>query len=258
MSDDLKPKLLALDFDGVLCNGMVEYFDSTCRAYQEIWGEPIDPALYDSFRLLRPVIETGWEMPVLLRALVNNFAIAELENNWSTAAHQIVQAENLDPKTLVAALDGVRDRAIAERLSDWLRLHQFYPGVLGKLQATLASDVEVFIVTTKEGRFVIQLLEEQGVNLPADRVLGKEVKRPKYETLRLLGQQTGIQPNSIWFVEDRLPALEFVAQQADLTNVQLFLASWGYNTAKTRAEASQNSVIAVLDLEQFCGDFKQW
>ena len=33
------PQILASDFDGVICDGLIEYFASTERAYQKIWTQ---------------------------------------------------------------------------------------------------------------------------------------------------------------------------------------------------------------------------
>jgi hypothetical protein len=63
---------LALDFDGVLCEGSREYFETSRRTYARLWPDaprPGDECL-QAFRALRPVIETGWGMPLLLRAIV--------------------------------------------------------------------------------------------------------------------------------------------------------------------------------------------
>jgi hypothetical protein len=49
-----------------------------------------------------------------------------------------------------------------------------------------------------------------------------------------------------------------VQQQPDLQGIQLFLAAWGYNTPKTRAEIISDRGIKLLSLEQFQQDFKQW
>ncbi|MCZ8160393.1 MAG: HAD family hydrolase, partial [Microcystis sp. LE19-196.1B] len=31
------PRILALDFDGVLCDGMIEYFQISKRTYETLW-----------------------------------------------------------------------------------------------------------------------------------------------------------------------------------------------------------------------------
>lgn len=255
----LKPiNLLALDFDGVICDGLVEYFASTKKAYQQIWQTTeIDDRFISSFYRLRPVIETGWEMPILLRALVLGITETEILTDWQAIAQKILKSEKLDKLAVVQKLDGVRDNWIQQDLNSWLGLHRFYPGMIESLQKLVDSDVELYIITTKEGRFVQQLLEQQGVNLATTNIIGKESKRPKYQTLRLLRDQyqTPATTINIFFVEDRLPALQQVAQQPDLETVNLYLADWGYNLESDRHLASADQRIQLLSLTQFGQEF---
>ena len=50
------PDVLALDFDGVLCDGMREYFETSRRTYAKAWPEEPAPGedLLPAFRRLRP------------------------------------------------------------------------------------------------------------------------------------------------------------------------------------------------------------
>ncbi|MFM6401999.1 MAG: HAD family hydrolase, partial [Planktothrix sp.] len=161
----------------------------------------------------RPVIEIGWEMPVLIRALVLGISETEILQNWSTIAHNIVTQEELKAEVIGPCLDNVRDQWIHTDLSGWLRLHQFYPGVIERIKPLIEESFPVYIITTKEERFVRSLLEEQGVTIPEGRIFGKGYKRPKAQILREL--LTTIQPTpKIWFIEDRLQTLLSVQQQA--------------------------------------------
>ncbi|MEA5535304.1 HAD family hydrolase [Crocosphaera sp. XPORK-15E] len=255
------PKILALDFDGVICNGLWEYFQTTQRTYQQIWTNEAQTTLdqwADSFYQLRPVIETGWEMPILLRALVLGYKMTELEGNWQQICLTIIQQENLDKKQVMTQLDGVRDHWIQTDLDGWLSLHRFYPGVLERLGEILTSSTQLYIVTTKEGRFVKQLLKQQGLNFPENHIFGKEVKQPKYETLRQILKDNAEDPANLWFIEDLLKTLQGVQSQADLTEVKLFLADWGYNTEKSHNSTQPESNLYLLSLSQFSQDFSTW
>ena len=254
------PDILALDFDGVICDGLLEYFTSTKQAYQQIWSQEVDDSLAPSFYRLRPVIETGWEMPILLRALTLGRSQASILADFQAIAKQIVQSEGLEKIDIVQKLDGARDSWIKSDLNHWLKLHRFYPGVIEHLQEIIDSGIVLYIVTTKEGRFAHKLLQQQGINLPTAQVIGKESKRPKYETLRILRdrhQQPG-KEISMFFVEDRLKALQQVSQQADLEFVHLFLADWGYNLESDHHLAQQDQRIKLLSLECFAQDFSMW
>ncbi|MDY7014298.1 MAG: HAD hydrolase-like protein [Cyanobacteriota bacterium] len=254
------PDLLALDFDGVLCDGLREYFQSSWRAYCQIWQSQTptpSETLEASFSKLRHVIETGWEMPVLLRALILGISEENILQNWSSISQQIVTSEQLESKNLAQTLDTLRDEWIQRDLEGWLKLHRFYPGVADKVRQILASrETEIFIITTKEGRFARQLLQQQGIEFPPDAIIGKESKRPKYETLRQIMEETG--KERVWFVEDRLKTLRSLQQQADLQTVRLYLADWGYNTEKERKSVQEDSSIQLLSLTRFSDNFIVW
>lgn len=276
------PKVLALDFDGVICDGLDEYFETTRQTYCQIWGrgqdlcdrngmdvDPSPPLLQrgdepqleqwrSRFYSLRPVIETGWEMAILLRALVLGVTDEEIMGNWSDIVARITSEDGISRPAMIAEFDGVRDRAIASNLDAWLSLHRFYPGVISRLQEILASETELYIVTTKEGRFVQRLLQENGVNLARSAILGKECQRPKRETLAELLKVHQIRPHQLWFVEDLLKTLESVQKYADLSGIGLYLADWGYNTDAARSRITPESGIKLLSLAQFCQHFREW
>jgi len=256
-----QPTILALDFDGVICDGLKEYFETAWHTYCNIWlqtDETPPDNLAEKFYKLRPVIETGWEMPVLIAALLAGVAEEHILQDWHAIASTIVQENQLQSAAIAQKLDFLRDQWIADDLASWLGLHRFYPGVIAKLNSLINSPIQVFIVTTKEGRFVQQLLAQQGIQLPAKSVFGKENKRPKYKVLHELITTAETLPASLWFVEDRMKTLELVAQQSNLDTVKLYLADWGYNTSNERQAAQNHDRIQLLSLSQFADDFSTW
>ncbi|MBF2076924.1 MAG: HAD family hydrolase [Synechococcales cyanobacterium C42_A2020_086] len=256
------PTLLAFDFDGVLCDGLLEYFQTAWRAYCRIWTQDTQPpeGLDRQFYRLRPVVESGWEMPVLLRAVLLGIPETEIFASWSTLAPQVAQTTQLSAADIAGIVDGIRDEWISRDLQGWLALHRFYPGVVERLQQLLNSSVDVVIITTKEGRFVQQLLQQQGLVFSGSRIYGKEVRQPKAQTLRDLLQylQELGKPSTIWFIEDRLKTLQGIKAQPDLSEVILYLADWGYNTAADRELAAQDASIHLLSLAQFAQAFPHW
>ena len=256
------PQILALDFDGVLLDGLVEYFQTAWQAYCQIWQPattqpPADTA--QRFYRLRPVIESGWEMPVLVWAILQGADDAEILANWPARLATIVEREALSRTHLVRTVDSIRDRWIADDLDGWLAIQSFYPGTIARLQQFLSSGMTIYIVSTKEGRFIHQLLQRAGVQLPREQIFGKEVRQPKPETLRQILQTIQANPKApLWFVEDRLKALQAVRQQSDLAEIGLFLATWGYNTEQDRQTTSRDRTIQALTLPQFCQPLPQW
>lgn len=269
----LKPDALALDFDGVICNGLREYFQISLKVYRKIWSDPQEDCLPEwesAFSRLRPVVETGWEMPLVLRALHQGWSEAEILLSWPTIRAQLVAQENLDWRDIGHQVDDLRDRWISTDLEGWLALHRFYPGVVAQLSHWLNAALPIFIITTKESRFVKALLSQAGISLPPNALFGKDCKQPKAVTLGQL-QAQGF--SNLWFVEDRLATLATIQAQQDLSPVTLFLADWGYNTederqkvmaiaSTCRAVTHQDDAAALplnlLSLTQFSSAFEDW
>ncbi|BAQ62016.1 hypothetical protein GM3708_2422 [Geminocystis sp. NIES-3708] len=249
-------KILVSDFDGVICNGLKEYFYSSKLVYQQIWHDftyDLD-SLQSTFNLLRPVVETGWEMPLLLRVLTWNETPENILNNWHNIKEKsikILDLEGITIEKISKTLDQVREFEIKNNLENWLNLHCFYDDIILKLKYLIKQNIKLYIITTKEGKFTRQLLEKEGIFLPENAIMGKEVKRPKYESLRLIIQREKVKPSDINFLEDRLEALELVNKQKDLQEVKLFLALWGYNDDLTKVKAENNPNINTLSLVNF-------
>ncbi len=249
---------LALDFDGVLCNGLREYFQASCRAYQAIWPEPteaITSALEPPFQKLRPLVTHGWEMPLVLRALQQGYGLTEIEQSWDGLKSQLLAVTGLSSKALETILDGVRDAWIETDWQGWLSLHEFYPGIVTQLQAWQKADIPWLIITTKETRFVTYLLAQAAITPPPLGIYGKDTQQTKVEVLLELQQRL---KSPIWFVEDRLDALFAVMAEPHLAAVELFLAAWGYTTPAACERARADQRIHLLQLEQFSQDFPAW
>ncbi|WP_017296142.1 HAD family hydrolase [Geminocystis herdmanii] len=253
-------KILVTDFDGVICDGLREYFYSSKLVYQKIWFDRSSielDSLQSQFNLLRPMVETGWEMPLLLRVLTWGETPENILENWYNIKEKAIKILNLQGikiEIIAKTLDEIREQQIKDDLDRWLSLQEFYAGVKSKLQQLMNRDIKIYIITTKEGKFARKLLEKEGIYLPENTIFGKEVKRPKYETLRLIIQQEKIEPSQVCFIEDRLEALALVNQQSDLQEVKLFLALWGYNTEKTKLQAQEKPKINLLSLANFTGN----
>ena len=256
------PKVLALDFDGVICNSVHEGLQSAWRVYRDVWGGTGDgpPAeAVAAYARLRPALEIGWEFPVMLRALLEGAPegalLREFQTKWRS---RILEEHHLNQADLAERFDAARDAWIGTDLTSWLGCQHLYPGVADRLHALLRGNTQIFVITTKEWRYAHLILEKNGVALPADRVWGKERARPKADLLRILRQERGLGDGDIWFVEDRLKTLRSVERQADLDAVGLFLATWGYTTPAEQAEVVKDPRITPLTLKQFCGDFSTW
>lgn len=256
------PALLALDFDGVICDTAHEGYRSAWHVCREVIPALSEAAPTDQaqrFVRLRPVLEHGWEFPLLMLAILDGIPEATIwESFQTTCRQQLLERYRVTPKQLAVLMDEARDGAIRRNLDDWLAGQALYPGMADRLRAILSSDILLYIITTKEARFANTLLETHGVAVPTDRIWGKERARPKAELLRSLAAAHTIPFRNIWFVEDRLQTIRAVQGEADLAAVGLFLALWGYIMPKDPDAAARDPRIVPLSLDRFCQDFSAW
>jgi phosphoglycolate phosphatase-like HAD superfamily hydrolase len=262
------PAILALDFDGVVCDGRPEYFESAWQAYVAAWPRPLTTsrpaAVADRFSTLRPLIESGWEMPLMVHALLAGAGEDALKDRrgWLAAAPGLMKAAGVDAETLGRALNRVRDDWFARDPASWLDHHRFYPRVAERMATLLGGPTRVVIVTTKTERFARQLLVKADARLAEVTVIGREPGKPvpKPDILRRLADEGGLGADAtgIWFVEDMLETLETTARRADLAGARLFLCDWGYNTPADRAHVAAGGRIRLLPLARFPSPLEDW
>ena len=259
-------KVLALDFDGVLCDGRAEYFEAARRAYRQIW--PAAGSVPDSaaraFAAYRPLVESGWEMPVLLHAVVAGEPPTALIDRaaWLATARRLLDGAGLARDTVGRALNHVRDEWFTRDPGDWVRHNVFYPGVVPRLVQTLTEGPPIAVVTTKAERFARALLAAQDPRLGDLPIVGREPGRaiPKPESLVRLAAAHGLQPGAegLWFVEDLLETLDAVHATPALGAARLFLADWGYNTLEQRASVGWRRHVRLLSLAAWTTPFSAW
>ena len=244
---------------------MREYFETSRRTYARVWpaGPEVGDDAFPAFRRLRPVIMTGWEMPLLLRAIALGHPEPALAERWEAARDQIVaDGEGLRGPDLVdrlmLELDDVRRHWIAADPAGWLAGNVPYCP-LPELRRLVAEGKRTVLVTTKEGAFARRVLDAWGVTLAA--IEGKEAGTHKCENLRtLIAEHVAARgrPPSLWFLEDRLETLLHVTTHPDLADVRLFLAAWGYNTEAMRASIAGNPRVRLLGLTRFRRGLPAW
>lgn len=251
--------LLVFDFDGVLMDGMPEYWWSSRRAALELaasgGGAERSLVLPETapagFAQLRPLIHKGWEMVLMAAELGRSgFDLAATLMHYDAALSAALARWGWSPDQLQAALERVRHQALASDPAAWLGRHRFFPVVPERL-GRLAQEGAGWVVLTTKGRdFAQQLLEAAGLVPLA--VYGHE-QGSKPEVLLTLRRQE----RPLWFVEDRRPTLEQVRATPGLEAVRCYLVSWGY-LAPGDGEGLACRGIRWLDPAAFAAPLAHW
>ena len=245
-----KPQLYALDFDGVLCDSALETSITAWRAARScLWPkmpEHIPAEIIEQFKYVRPALETGYESILIVRLLFEGLAADTLLNEFHHRLEGLIRRDQLDTEKLKQRFGSARDEWLKGDLPGWLKMNPLFPGIQTKL--TSINSEHCFIITTKQERFVEQILSANKIPFPKEQIFGLDRKLSKQQVLRELQDQYPNHP--IVFLEDRLPTLINVMNDHDLTNIQLVLASWGYNTMQDEQQATKHH-IKQINLHEF-------
>ena len=261
--------LFLFDFDGVVCDSCDECTVSSLRTLRDIGvAEGLSlpdyppPWLFERMRAVRPAIEVGWQIPVLLAAVVEQrseevsggreaMSVDEVVANYEDIVATFLVKWNKSERDMIDAFGGVRDAWIADDLPSWLDINVFYPGIPDALTACLGEGI---LVTTKQHRFAVALVRHAGVGseaMPDEKIYGLGMYKGKADVIADLMTSGGYAPENIYFFEDRWPTLVKCLKDKRLDGVKLHLCSWGYVTALERKLAEAEPRVEVIDLADF-------
>ncbi len=245
--------LLVFDFDGVLVDGMPEYWwaarAAALRLDRSLELPEHAPA---DFARLRPSIHKGWEMVLVAAELARGAAADSLivARDYAAALQPALERWGWTPDRLQAVLEEVRAEALQRERQAWLGRHRFYPGVVKRLERLAAEGADWGVLTTKGGAFAAEILAAAG--LRPHCLFGHE-QGSKPEVLLQLRRHG----RPLWFIEDRRPTLMTVRGTPGLEAVRCFLAAWGY-LAPGDGERLEEAGIRWLTPERFAAPLADW
>ena len=150
--------LLVFDFDGVILDGMDEYWSSSRKACLSLLRGVFLPEQTPSrFRQLRPWVHHGWEM-VLIAAFLqeSDGPLQRLGVDAFAADYDQQLRAGLDrfgwkPSLLQDSLERVRRQAVSGDRAGWVALHRPFKGVQERLAGFEEEGVAWSVLTTKGG-----------------------------------------------------------------------------------------------------------
>lgn len=257
------PRLLALDFDGVVSDSAPESFvvalrtccalpdaplpaaaqtldPERCPRLEEVLACPVYPPFLD----VMPLGNRAEDFGVVLGALAEG---APLESQADYDA-QLARHDPAWRDTFHARFYQERARLRDQDPAGWLALMASYSDFLALLRRR-AGEVQFSIATAKDGVSVRALLEAYGALdlFPPALVVDKEAGRSKVAHLSVLAERTGCAFSEILFFDDKVNHLDEVAE----LGVSCALAAWGYNGPREEelARARGHRVCNLSDVE---------
>jgi hypothetical protein len=217
--------------------------------------------LFDKMREIRPAIEVGWQIPVLLSVFLeqkyastpNNPAmtVPEILSNYEALVEQWLKQHNLTDDDMIQTFGKVRDDWIANDLTSWLDINVFYDGIAKGISDCAGETV---LVTTKQQRFATALVRHAGIfdaAMPDDSIYGLGMYKSKADVINDRMKRGKVDPANTHFFEDRWPTIAKCLKDERLEHVKFYLCSWGYCTKEELELASKEPRVKVLSLDDF-------
>ena len=229
-----RQKLFLFDFDGVIVDGMNEYWHSSLLACEKFLNSPdisIDQDLYkrvsNTFIKMRPWVKYGWEMVIIVHEIIknenplNNDNKNDFLNKYDQNCQQILLDNSWLAEDLQKYLDESRKYQIAKDFEMWVKLHNPFYEVLEFLEKTKKEKIKAGIITTKGKIFATKILEK--LNIFPELIFGYE-SGTKIEIASKLSKEYEI----VGFLEDRKKTLIDIKNNTDTKHIPCYLADWGY------------------------------
>jgi len=250
-------KIFLFDFDGVIVDGMQEYWHSSLLACEKYLNSPnisFDPKLYkivpNTFKEIRPWVKYGWEMVLIVHEIIkkenpiedhnkNNFI-----NNYSQNCQKILKDNSWIAEDLQKILDKSREYQIDKDFKSWVNLHYPFLEVINFLKELRKREIKTGIITTKGTKFAEKILGQ--LNIFPEFIFGYEAGT-KIKIAEKLSQTYEV----LGFIEDRKKTLLDIKKNSETSHIPCFLADWGYLKDSDRYNLNNEiTLLKLINLEE--------
>ena len=250
-------KIFLFDFDGVIVDGMDEYWHSSLLACEKFLNSPnivVDQKLYKKvpniFKEIRPWVKYGWEMILIVHEIIkkenslNHFNKDNYINKYHQNCQRILKDNCWLAKDLQKILDKSREYQIEKDFEKWVNLHNPFFEVVGFMEELKKREIKAGIITTKGELFAEKILKQ--LNIFPEFIFGYE-SGTKIEIAEKVTQTYEI----LGFIEDRKKTLIDIKQNYKTSHIPCLLADWGYLKETDRYNLNNGIKLLKLDnLEQ--------
>jgi len=232
--------LVFLDFDGVICNSVLECLYSATIAYYikylKVQLTSLPLAFKEGFIRYRPFIRTGEDYVVLADIVARGVEIRRQED-----FDREVQSNPQERLSLFRDLFyQTRRELITHDFLHWMRLNPLYLGVKKPLQK-VAQDPDIYILSTKVSDLIHKILLYHGIEWPETRILYSHTVSKKEIIGSILTSRGAVQAT---LLDDQLDHLRVAMEDS---RISPFLAGWGY----VKREWLEQREIPVLSIDDF-------
>ena len=233
-------KLILFDFDGVIVNGIEEYWFSSkfaCEKYLLNNSKNLNIDKYIEvpkiFVEIRPWVKYGWEMVLITHEILktykplNNLTKNSFLENYEENCSKLLLEYSWNSSELQQCLDDARVFQIRNDLNKWISLHRPFKEVVNFIKYAKDKGFKIGVISTKGKAFTSKILSN--LSIFPELIFGYE-SGSKVDIISNLCLNYDIKG----FIEDRRKTLSDILENNQTKFINCYLAEWGYlkNTDK--------------------------
>ena len=257
-------KILALDFDGVIVDSVLDSLFVGHNAYLRLYGpekkQYFGGELFtfenwgkiqkkfkkeiEYYRTLRPYIRGATDYGLIQKLLEEKKVIRNQKefDNYR-------KMTDFDFKNYEKEFFKERERSQDIDYRTWYNLEPPYPEIIKGVKRLLEDGVKIIIATSNRRKAIIKSFTPKhfGFFIKAKDILDKRFGEDKSEQMKHIVESYKVQFKDIYFVDDQASHLI----QVRPLGVEVFLAGWSYATKKQKVEARKLNIPIIEKEEHF-------
>ena len=249
-------KLILFDFDGVIVNGIDEYWFSSklaCEKYLFTKSKKLNMNKFITvpkiFVEIRPWVKYGWEMVLITHEILktnnplNNFTKNSFIENYEENCSKLLSEYSWDSIQLQECLDNSRVFQIKTDFEKWISLHRPFNEVVSFIRYAKSKGYKIGVISTKGKTFTSKILDN--LNIFPELIFGYE-SGTKVDIITNLSLRYDIKG----FIEDRRKTLSDILQNKQTKFINCYLAEWGFLKSSDKNNLPQGiKLLKIKNLE---------
>ena len=236
-------KIIALDFDGVICDSIDECLLVSYNAFNEkstidnIDFSDIQEGIANNFKHYRYLVGPAKDFYFLWKSIfVHRETLIDIANIYLELKKSDINQE----LPFVERFYTLREQLKKKYFNHWASLNPFYEEIKNLL-IKIKDKQNLFILTAKDTDSVVDLLNENNIDIRHSHIYGREINLDKRHLINKMIKNHGISKKDIVFIDDNISNLIEVKK----IGISGFLATWGYNSDYDKNEADKNDIIPI-------------
>ena len=264
-------KVLAIDYDGVIVDSVMDSLFVSYNAYLKLFGSekrkqfggkpftlqswPIILERYSEeieyYRSLRPYIRDATDYGLIQKLMENGKNVQNQEefDNYR-------RTDRSDLGKFYGAFFRERKRLQEEDFKGWLSLEPPYEDVIKGMRKFVKEGIKVMVATSNRTEFIFKVFHPQYYDIPvkSEDILDFNFGENKSKQIQYIHEKYRVNFKDIYFVDDQLAHLE----QTRSLGISVFLAGWSYATNQQKDRAAQQDIPVIENTQDFYSTLREY